>query len=175
MSKASTLYQEMKSFNVRPVISLLKRERWLEDDDAISDAIDGLLQWFAGHAVYKHELPYVMMNGNVDKAFHAFILNTRLYADFCKKHVGFFINHTPLDAEDTNALVVMGGVDYTVNFLKDSFPYLSPALQEWVRKNDAGEFTISAVSCFGNGYDDIADFEDFSFRLGTKEAFFART
>ncbi|MFJ4435584.1 glycine-rich domain-containing protein [Streptomyces sp. NPDC088923] len=32
---------------------------------------------------------------DVDHAFHAFILHTRDYADFCQSHVGRFVHHNP--------------------------------------------------------------------------------
>lgn len=31
----------------------------------------------------------------LDQCWHDFILHTRLYSDFCTKHVGYFVHHTP--------------------------------------------------------------------------------
>jgi hypothetical protein len=34
---------------------------------------------------------------SVDRIWHAFILNTALYAAVCEKHIGFPVHHDPLD------------------------------------------------------------------------------
>ena len=42
-----------------------------------------------------------MFSGDVDNLWHSFILFTHEYADFCHKHIGFFVHHIPeLDREN---------------------------------------------------------------------------
>jgi hypothetical protein len=113
------------------------------------EALEGLLQWLAGHAAAPHhEQSYVMLLGDVDEAFHAFILNTRLYMRFCKEHVGFFIHHTPADEELAAELQANGSLRYTVNFLEDAFgESLSPSLCDWCDGVRSGRLGAAAVSC----------------------------
>lgn len=75
------------------------------------------------------------------------------YQSFCQKHVGFFIYHTPMDSESANKYVLLGGIDYTTAFLLRMFEgFLNPHLATWGSLENR---SISAVSCVGNGYDDI--------------------
>lgn len=145
-------YIEMQSFDVRPVVAFLVRDGYTEAQ-AI-EMVTALRQWLAGHAVREHQTPYVMFHGPVDQAFHAFVLHTQLYADFCEKHVGWFIHHTPLDEEQAVEELVLSGVNYTVNFLEDEFgTSLHPLLKEWGVEARAGRIEVSAVSCVCNGYE----------------------
>lgn len=161
-------YNEMREFDFDPVVSLIKREGFVEDTK-IDVSLDGLIQWLAGHAVKKHDDPYVMLHGDVDRVFHAFILNTKLYTKFCIEHVGFFIHHTPLDAELASQPLILQGIDYTINFLDNEFrEILSPSLKKWLEDHKKGLLNVSAVSCVRNGHDDISIAEEFSFKLKEK-------
>jgi len=153
---AQQRYEVMKSsFDLEPVVAFAVRDGYLPDEAKASRAFDGLLQWLAGHAVEEHpEHPYVMMNGEVDQAFHALILNTRTYLHFCRNFVGFFIHHTPLTDTVLAEYNIMSGVDYTVDYLAKAYgDNLAPALQGWVRAHQQGELTAAAVSCVSNGPD----------------------
>lgn len=164
-------YIEMKDFNFSAVEALIRREN-LIGDDKIGDSIEGLIQWLAGHAVKKHEQTYVMLHGDIDKAFHAFVLNTKLYTQFCVEKVGFFIHHTPLDAEQANREIVLDGIDYTVSFLKEGFGNrLSKSLNRWVVDHKNGLLSVSAVSCVRNGNDIISSAEEISFRFKEKDKY----
>lgn len=44
----------------------------------------------------------------VDDAWHAFILHTRYYQDFCDKALGRFLHHTPAEAMSTPTLATEG-------------------------------------------------------------------
>ncbi len=49
----------------------------------------------------------------VDLAWHAFILHTREYADFCERKLGFFLHHKPdAPGEDT------AGTQATLDYLR---------------------------------------------------------
>lgn len=152
MRDAILKYVEMQSFNVRPVVAFLVRDGYSEAKAA--EMVDALLQWVAGHAVREHQTPYVMFHGPVDEAFHAFILNTALYADFCERHIGWFLHHTPLDEEQAVEELVLSGVHYTVDFIEEQFgDSLHPLLKEWGVEARAGRIEVSAVSCVCNGYE----------------------
>ena len=132
VSKTLECYAQMQSFEMNSVIAFILKEKWAVSRHDARISVDALLQWLAGHAAINHRLPYVMMEGPVDKAFHAFILNTRAYYKFCEKHIGFFVNHTPLDATKAREFRIMGGIEYTFNFLEEHFgDQLSPLLRQW--------------------------------------------
>ncbi len=156
---AKRKFLEMKGFDLSQVFAFMIREGYAETMESASCQMDGALQWLAAHAVKCHDpVPYVMLSGNVDNAWHAFLLNTRVYLEFCEKHVGFFIHHMPMDVESANVYVVQGGIEYTVNHLREVFgDDLAPGLKRWVTNLDNGDIWITAVSCVGNGYPDITD------------------
>lgn len=144
----------MQSFDMSPIVNFMVREGASKAD--AEDQCRALLQWMAGHAVQRHQTPYVMLNGKVDQAFHAFILNTKAYHAFCDRYVGWFIHHTPLDAEQAAESTVLAGISYTTDFLQAEFgSSLHPLLNGWVHEAEKGNVTVAAVSCIGNGYDDV--------------------
>ncbi len=68
---------------------------------------DGLRQYF--HACRLAEGRFVSMPSKaVDDAWHAFILSTRAYRDFCARAFGRFLHHTPADAMRTPTLAGEG-------------------------------------------------------------------
>lgn len=149
MLSALEIYERMKTVDLSPVRALMMRENPHYTVEEVDEAMDGLLQWMAGHSAAPHfDQTYVMLFGPVDEAFHAFILNTRIYMHFCKEHVGFFIHHTPVDEEEAAELFEEGSLDYTVNFLEETFgDALSPALRAWGEGIRSGQLGASAVSC----------------------------
>ncbi|MGR9116079.1 MAG: glycine-rich domain-containing protein [Gammaproteobacteria bacterium] len=44
----------------------------------------------------------------IDEAWHAFILTTRLYDNFCRRGFGYFLHHTPAEAMATPTLAKAG-------------------------------------------------------------------
>lgn len=98
---------------------------------------------------------YVMLEGEVDDGLHTLILHTKWYADFCEKHIGFFIHHTPLDAETADKLKLEGAISDTADFLVREFgDDLNPLLKKWKELSEGGMLTVRDVSCVSNGYDD---------------------
>lgn len=149
MKTALEIYREMLKADFRPVLNFMLRENAeLTEVDALCH-LDSLVQWMAGHAAAPHmEHSYVMLHGPVDNAFHSFILNTRLYMKFCKEYVGFFIHHTPVEDHEAQKMSLEGDIDYTINFLRDSFGNeLSSSLKAWQEDHAEGRIAISAVSC----------------------------
>jgi|AntRauTorckE6833_2_1112554.scaffolds.fasta_scaffold27903_2 hypothetical protein len=153
-------YREMKStFNTTVLVQFAVRDGYAKDETSARSNLDGVLQWLACHAVKEHaEQPYVMMNGVVDEMYHAFMLNTRLYLHFCRDYIGFFIHHTPVDDVQADEIRLVGGIDYTVDFLQEAFgDELAQALQQWVIMREQGELSASSVSCVANDTDHAPD------------------
>jgi|APFre7841882724_1041349.scaffolds.fasta_scaffold00293_3 hypothetical protein len=68
---------------------------------------DGLRQYF--HACRLANGRFVSMPSKaVDDAWHAFILSTRAYRDFCARGFGRFLHHTPAEAMRTPTLAGEG-------------------------------------------------------------------
>lgn len=151
-------YRIMQTYELKPIIAFAVRDGYLPDHKSAQRAFDGILQWLAAHAVDEHrDKPFVMMNGDVDRAFHALLLNTRAYLHFCRDFVGFFIHHTPVMDQRASGYDIAGGIDYTVNYLQAAFgPALAPALTDWVRSYERGELFATSVSCVSNGPDRAA-------------------
>jgi|GEM_PF-2181317 len=151
--KAHERYLAMKAFDLAPVIAFAVRDKFLPDQETAEVAFDSLLQWLAAHAVDEHkEMPFVMMNGPVDEAYHAFMLNSRKYLQFCREYVGFFIHHTPVDDELSKHLELDLGIDYTIGYLNKAYgTELAPMLTAWKTDREAGLLTVTSVSCVRNG------------------------
>jgi hypothetical protein len=139
----------MKRFDHSAAVDLMRREHPVLSTEEIYAAFDGWLQWMAGHAVDPHQMnTYVMLLGPVDEAFHASVLCTRKYMEFCRTEVGFFIHHTPVSAEEALELAEDGSIEYTIRFLREQFGgQLAPVLQQWGEDFDDGKIGPSAVSC----------------------------
>ncbi len=147
-------YQMRREINLSHINFMLK-SGWAKTENQAKQKLDAAIQWLAGHAIKPKADMYVMLEGEVDDGLHALILHTKWYAEFCDRHIGFFIHHTPLDAETADKLKLEGAIRNTANFLVNEFgDELNPLLREWKEKSDGGLLTVSDVSCVGNGYDD---------------------
>jgi hypothetical protein len=62
----------------------------------------GLREWLVCCA-YRRRRPLGMPSRAVDYAWHAFILDTAAYRDFCDRAYGRFLDHFPADADDGQA------------------------------------------------------------------------
>ncbi len=97
MISGRELYVEMKhSFDFTPVIETALREKKSLTKQEALERMDAFLQWFSLIPQASKEKPLQML-GSVDPLWHAFVLNTKLYRDFCQKFAGEFIDHDPLD------------------------------------------------------------------------------
>ena len=134
--------------NFRPIIMTMIRERWVKSEKRARYLIEAFLQWFLVADQSEHDKPYVMFHGSVDRVFHAFVLNTEFYSAFCKKHVGKFINHNPLDSDLSILAKNRGGIEYTIDLLLQTYgASLHPELKRWVRLADMGKLKASSISC----------------------------
>lgn len=98
---ALTLYERMRAeFDYEPVYRVAEREYGLDREKA-QEMLDAFLQWFS-------LIPFVargsslQMLGSVDRIWHSFILNMRLYENFCRSFVGDIVYHDALDPDNTD-------------------------------------------------------------------------
>ena len=61
-----------------------------------ADRFDGLLQWLSAIPFARPGQPIQMVE-EIDRLWHAFVLNTKLYRSFCARFFGRTIDHDPLD------------------------------------------------------------------------------
>jgi hypothetical protein len=88
-----------------------------------------------------------MLKTRVDDVFHAMILNTQFYQNFCERYFGFFIHHHPIGEEEVSG-EIEAGVHYTVDLLEKTYgDALHPALHEWRNQIDKGVYVVSCPSC----------------------------
>lgn len=139
----------MQEFDFHPVIRTAIQECGIENEERAQELLHAFLQWFSIVPFVNHDEVFVMLKTDVDQIFHAFVLNTRIYQDFCQRFVGQFIHHTPLD--DSTAKSLESGVTYTVELLEKSYGSdLSPYLADWRNQLEMGAWV---VSCPGSCYD----------------------
>jgi hypothetical protein len=99
MTSGKNLYATMKQgFDFTPVLDAAMRETRMTRDEAESH-FDGLLQWFSVIPFARPGQP-VQMVGSIDRLWHAFVLNTKLYRAFCDRYFGRYIDHDPMDRFD---------------------------------------------------------------------------
>lgn len=123
------------------------RERVTKSEKRAQELITAFVQWIS-ISTNSGEKPYLMFMGPVDRTFHCFVLNTEFYAGFCHQHLGRFINHNPLDADQSTSVVSRGGIEHTINLLRQHFgDDLHPELKKWVRQMKDGRLNPSSVSC----------------------------
>ncbi len=138
----------VNSSDFQPIIMTMMRERWVKSETRARILVEAFLQWFlvANHS--RHDKPYVMFHGPVDRAFHAFVLNTEYYASFCNQHVGKFINHNPLDSKLAAEAEKRGSIEYTIDLLQTTYgDLLHPELKHWVHLAKQGKLKASSISC----------------------------
>lgn len=89
--------QKFESFD--PIVRTLVREKIFNDEVQARYMIDGFMQWFCTGAVKKTK-SFVMFNGPLDQVFHAMILNSKWYFDFCTTFTGVYTHHEPVEESD---------------------------------------------------------------------------
>lgn len=90
-------------------------------------ALDGFLQWFSVVPISDRVSHYVMLRGDVDRVWHAAILNTALYRELCTQHAGRYVDHHP-SADCPRVAWVLD----TVGLLESVFgAALHPAFSQW--------------------------------------------
>jgi hypothetical protein len=143
MTSVCNLYTRMKSENdFTPILVTAIREVGVPPEK--SEAfLDAFLQWFALIPQLKSGESLQMLK-SVDRIWHAFILNTKLYRGFCQKYIGFYVDHDPLDSED-ESLPRAEYARLTLSLLEDAF---GAEVNPYLRLLEEG-----ATCCMGCGED----------------------
>jgi hypothetical protein len=148
---ALKLYARLKEVDVTPAVKVMLREGWASSPSMAHYFIDALLQWLAVLPFAADGKMYVMFGKDLDRAFHAFVLNTKFYSKFCGDHFGFFVDHDPVDQEEWNDRQLRAGLDYTMSILEQTYANgLHPELRRWVERNREGKVPVTAIECMKN-------------------------
>jgi hypothetical protein len=130
-----------------PIVQTMVREGYVADVQEAAYYLDAFLQWIALIPILERDNTFVMLKTSVDDVFHAMILNTQFYQDFCMKYFDFFIHHHPIGESEVNE-EINRGVRYTVSLLEKTYgPDLHPALLEWRNQLNAGVYVVSCPKC----------------------------
>jgi hypothetical protein len=114
------LYYRMKrETDFSPIRDTASREYPDASSDKIAKWLDAFLQWFS---LIPNLEPgeRIQMLRTVDRIWHAFVLNTKFYRDFCNRYIGCFVDHNPLDAEGDN-LTKKAYAQRTLDLLEEQF------------------------------------------------------
>lgn len=85
------------AFDYSPVIETAVQHYGL-DRAAATACFEGLLQWLSAIPFARPGQPIQQVE-TIDRLWHAFVLNTRLYRRFCDRFFGRYIDHDPLDRD----------------------------------------------------------------------------
>lgn len=143
----SLVLRMKNTFDFEPIVwTMLRYNQDMERSDALS-RLDAFIQWFSLIPTVESGCWYVMLETPVEDAFHSFVLNTRVYADFCDQFLGHFFHHDPAPEEAPDQFV-RESAEYTVAMLQSNFKEnLNPLLQDWVRQVKDGTFKVACVNC----------------------------
>ena len=73
-------------------------------------------------ALRKYNTGMLIPSALVDKFWHAFILHTEEYSDFCLRHLGYYMHHRPQDHSKTNVINDNIAAKKTIECLEKMFP-----------------------------------------------------
>jgi hypothetical protein len=93
------LYSEIcENIPRKEIIKTMLRENPNISESQANSRVDALCQWLSLVKLAKKESLALQMLSSLDEAWHAFILNTKLYREFCDKNFGFQVDHDPIEA-----------------------------------------------------------------------------
>lgn len=93
-------YRQMLAENDwEPILKTIVKEGGAKDIGSAEVVLDAWLQWAAVYPEVPEGEVHQMLE-SVDPAWHAFMLHTAKYREFCDKYFGHFLDHDPLDTED---------------------------------------------------------------------------
>jgi hypothetical protein len=117
--EAKKLYERMKSENdFEPIIATAVRECNVPDSNTALSLLDAFLQWISIYPLMEEGKKLQMLRG-VDPIWHAFILNTRAYREFCEKYFGEYLDHDPTDVDEASGKDEYS--NYTLYLLRQEF------------------------------------------------------
>jgi|SoiMethySBSTD1v2_1073268.scaffolds.fasta_scaffold266525_4 hypothetical protein len=119
MKTGKPLFDAMRqAFEYGPVLETAISHYGLDQAEA-AIRFDGLLQWMAVIPLAQRDRPIQMVE-SIDKLWHAFVLNTKLYRAFCDRFFGRYIDHDPLDRNDAE-MSKKAYARFTLKLLRESF------------------------------------------------------
>ncbi|WP_421787909.1 hypothetical protein [Hyphobacterium sp.] len=142
------LYDEMQiGFDYSQITWTMQRYNPEMSKERADELLDAFLQWISLSPMNTKDRWITMFKTDVEEAFHCFVLNTRLYKEFCARYLNFFFHHDPLIEE--SGPEIEEAARFTVESLEDTFgPSLNPELRRWRTLFDSGEYE---VACAGPG------------------------
>ena len=141
----SELYERMKSdFDYSQIIWTIRRYNTDISEERAAELVDAFLQWISLVPGNTPRQYITMFQSPVEEAFHCFVLNTRLYRQFCEEYLEFFFHHDPL-AEEAGPEVV-AAAEFTVTSLEQEYgATLHEELREWRRQFNDGSYKVACV------------------------------
>lgn len=139
----SSLYGQMlEEFDFSAVLRTMNRmDSSLSSVDA-EQLLKAYLQWVSVVPAAGPGNRIAMLDSPVETACHAFVLNTKLYQEFCDRYLGFFLHHEPFDGEtaaDTDSLAKL-----TLSLLDSHFgDRLSPVFGQWRSQVDGATYRLA--------------------------------
>jgi hypothetical protein len=142
------LYAAMKSdFDFSQIVWTMLRYNESMGKEEATRLLDAFLQWISLAPLNSRDRFITMFKTPVEEAFHNFVLNTRLYRQFCDQFLPFFFHHDPIVSEAKED--VHEWAKYTVELMEAEFgDDLNPELKRWREQFDAGTYH---VACAGPG------------------------
>lgn len=132
----------LADFDYKPVIrTIVKSNPGLSDQQA-SELLDAYLQWVSIIPAVGSGNCVAMLDTEVELACHAFILNTRLYQEFCDRFLGFYLHHDPVDQDVSGDGTEVAA--RTASLLREHFgSQLNPAFDKWLVQISDGSFQLA--------------------------------
>lgn len=151
---ADPLYQRLMAWEFEPLVDRLVEKEGFSEPDARE--VFGNVKQFLYLGYRCEGLPSARMAPpeSIDKAWHAFILFTRVYARFCHEHFGVFMHHTPFTRTQREAMRADGQglrlLKATVAGAQDAFGSLGRFWMPQVLRIDASRFASDCEGCSGS-------------------------
>lgn len=144
----AALYDQMRrDFDYSQIVWTMRRYHEEMSEERANQLLDAFLQWISLAPLNTKTQWITMFKTDVEEAFHCFVLNTRLYRQFCEKFLGFFFHHDPLVEE--SGLEIEAAARFTLDQLEESFgDRLNPEFKLWREQFNAGTYH---VACAGPG------------------------
>lgn len=118
---ARILYERMKKVDYSSIIETAMRECGVKKAYRANELLDSFLQWFSLIPTTTPDQPMQMLR-SVDRMWHAFVLNTAFYRNFCNEfNSGKFVDHDPLDVNGNSASQKQQYAEHTLARLHQTF------------------------------------------------------
>lgn len=106
----------VRDFDLTPVTKKYARQASISDEEALRLTHE-IKRFFVLRAIFKIKYG---LRGRIDDLFHVFILNTRLYHEFCERVFGQYLHHSPADddikSENEGVAYIRLLIDYFRHF-----------------------------------------------------------